>query len=136
MSSVHSYPIFGNWRDTLMNWRAILGSLRLSSHVRDVSISSRVNNDTLMYNSRLRRWENKSLYNVLTNAGEFHEDIALTAGSEVGTVHNLGVAPKMVLITKRVGGLVEDGPTAHTPTAFYLKNRGTTAATVSVLLIP
>lgn len=89
--------------------------------------------DLLRYDGQY--WQPTTLRNALSTSGEHYEDISISAGSEVGTAHTLGATPKMIIITKRQGGLVEDGPTSHTTTTFYLKNRGTTAATVSVLLV-
>lgn len=50
--------------------------------------------------------------------------------------HTLGRVPSMVLIIKEQGGKVEHGTTAVTSTNIYLSNRGTTAATVSILVFP
>ncbi len=50
--------------------------------------------------------------------------------------HLLNKIPSQVWIIRASGGNVEHGTTAYTSTNVYVSNRGTTAATISVLVFP
>ena len=50
--------------------------------------------------------------------------------------HLIGRVPSFYQIIKFSGGNVEHGTTAYTSTNVYISNRGTTAATVSILVFP
>ena len=85
-------------------------------------------------------WFTRRLNLLFGNGGlpfaEFHENISISAGSEVATAHSLGSVPSMIIITARKDGIFEDGDTSNTSTNFYIKNIGVVDGVVSCLVVP
>lgn len=122
-----AFPLLPDVKSTLQSWRTALEGFRLSRDAIDVDAKELANNQILKYNSATKKYE---------SVGELLEDISIAAGAEQSASHSLGVVPKMIIFTYRKGGHVEDGDTENTAQKIYLENRGTTAATVSVLVLP
>lgn len=79
----------------------------------------------------------RALLDFLQDFGaQKHENIAIPAGAEVGTAHDLDQVPGIVWIYRNSGGHVQHGDTADDADTFYLVNIGMEAATVSVLIFP
>lgn len=83
--SVHSYPVFQDWRQTLMNWRATLGSMKLRTHLRDVRISNdRADDDILVLDAGQDLWINTPFSTKFDTNFELKtlDDLLDTAGTD------------------------------------------------------
>jgi hypothetical protein len=61
--------------------------------------------------------------------------VTINAGQELQIQHNLGVIPSGKLILKSTGYQVRDGDTAWTSDYIYLKNEGSNAASLTVVIL-
>lgn len=80
----------------------------------------------------------RTLFNFLADFGcvFLQSQAVAVGGSDVAIAHTMGKIPSIVWVVHQRGGKVENSSTASTLTNVYLVNRGTTAATVDILLFP
>jgi hypothetical protein len=69
------------------------------------------------------------------NFKSYTAQVTISAGQELPIQHNLGVIPTGKLILKSTGYQVRDGDTAWTSDYIYLKNEGSNAVTLTVVIL-
>jgi len=69
------------------------------------------------------------------NFRSYQTVVTIEAGQELPIQHNLGVIPTGRLILKASGYQVRDGDTAWTSDYIYLKNEGTNAVSLKIVIL-
>ena len=69
------------------------------------------------------------------NFKSFTAQVTINAGQELQIQHNLGVIPTGRLILKSTGYQVRDGDAAWTSDYIYLKNEGSAAVSLTVVIL-